>query len=97
MFFLEDTWYLSQYIYNLPKITCTFIYIYNICTYIHNHNILKSYIYNLTTYLPTHYTYQGWEKPGFFRKNPAQWVFSGFIKFFRAFLGFFGFFQCLIT
>ena len=55
MFFLEDTWYLSQYIYNLPKITCTFIYIYNICTYIHN--ILKSYIYNLPTYLPTDNTY----------------------------------------
>ncbi len=28
---------------------------------------------------------QGWKKPGFFKKNPAQWVFLGF-------LGFFGFF-----
>jgi hypothetical protein len=31
---------------------------------------------------------QGWKKPGFFLKNPAQWVFLGFF-------GFFGFFGCL--
>jgi hypothetical protein len=29
---------------------------------------------------------QGWKKPSFFLKNPAQWVFLGF------FLGFLGFF-----
>ncbi len=31
---------------------------------------------------------QGWKKPGFFLKTPAQWVFLGFLGFF----GFFGFF-----
>ncbi len=31
---------------------------------------------------------QGWKKPGFFKKNPAQWVFLVFLFF----LGFFGFF-----
>jgi hypothetical protein len=35
---------------------------------------------------------QGWKKPGFFLKNPAQWVFLGFFGFFWVFLGFFGFF-----
>jgi hypothetical protein len=29
---------------------------------------------------------QGWKRPGFFFKSPAQWVFLGF------FYGFFGFF-----
>jgi hypothetical protein len=35
---------------------------------------------------------QGWKKPGFFKKNPAQWVFLGFFGFFLGFLVFFGFF-----
>jgi hypothetical protein len=35
---------------------------------------------------------QGWKKPGFFKKNPAQWVFLGFFGFFGVFWGFFGFF-----
>jgi hypothetical protein len=38
---------------------------------------------------------QGWKKPGFFLKKPAQWVFLGFFVFFWVFwvfLGFFGFF-----
>jgi hypothetical protein len=35
---------------------------------------------------------QGWKKPGFFKKNPAQWFFFVFFVFFLGFLGFFGFF-----
>jgi len=38
---------------------------------------------------------QGWKKPGFLKKKPAQWVFLGFFGFFwvfLVFLGFFGFF-----
>jgi hypothetical protein len=35
-----------------------------------------------------HRCHQGWKKPGFFYKNPAQWVFL----FFFVFFGFFGFF-----
>jgi hypothetical protein len=41
------------------------------------------------------YCIQGWKKPGFFKKNPAQWVFLGFFGFFwvfGVFLGFFGLF-----
>ena len=33
---------------------------------------------------------QGWQKPGFLKKNPTQRVFLGFIGFFWVFLGFFG-------
>jgi hypothetical protein len=42
---------------------------------------------------------QGWKKPGFFIKNPAQWVFQVFFVFlgffwgFLGFLGFLGFFR----
>jgi hypothetical protein len=36
--------------------------------------------------------YQGWKKPGFLKKNPAQWFFLGFFGVFLGFLGFFGFF-----
>ncbi len=32
------------------------------------------------------------KNPGFFKKNPAQWVFLVFFGFFVFFLGFFGFF-----
>ncbi len=32
---------------------------------------------------------QGWKKPVFFLKNPAQWVFLGFLVFFLGFWGFF--------
>jgi hypothetical protein len=35
---------------------------------------------------------QGWKKPGFLKKKPAQWVFLfffGFFGFFGVFLGFF--------
>jgi hypothetical protein len=32
--------------------------------------------------------YQGWKKPGFLKKKPAQWVFLGFLGFW----GFFGVF-----
>jgi hypothetical protein len=41
---------------------------------------------------------QGWKKPGFFKKNPAQWfflvffVFLGFLGFFARTRGFLGFF-----
>jgi hypothetical protein len=37
---------------------------------------------------------QGWKRPGFFKKKPAQWFFWFFLFFFDflGFLGFFGFF-----
>jgi hypothetical protein len=28
---------------------------------------------------------QGWKKPGFKKKTPAQWVFLGFLEFFCLF------------
>jgi hypothetical protein len=34
---------------------------------------------------------QGWKKPGFFLKNPAQWFFLGFFGFFWVFWVFWGF------
>jgi hypothetical protein len=33
---------------------------------------------------------QGWKKPGYFKKKPAQWFFLGFLVFFGYFW-FFGF------
>jgi hypothetical protein len=35
---------------------------------------------------------QGWQKPGFKKKKPAQWVFLGFIGFYWVLLGYFGFY-----
>jgi hypothetical protein len=32
-------------------------------------------------------TSQGWQKPGFLKKNPARWVFLGFIGFYWVLLG----------
>ena len=39
--------------------------------------------YKVTYYIK--WANQGWKKPGFFLKNPAQWVFLGFSFFYFLF------------
>jgi hypothetical protein len=60
-------------------------------------------ISNLITWVLNFFLSEGWKKPGFFKKTPAQWVFLGFWVFWffwfffdifaqkREFLGFFQF------
>jgi hypothetical protein len=52
----------------------------------------------LLTCQPYSSSFQGWQKPGFFQKNPTRvgffgfyWVFLGFIGVFLGFIGFFEF------